>query len=124
MRARGHPSLSTSGASQGRPPAEPSPSPDVVGYLLDEARAVLADAGWTDVDTVETRPPRRGLTGPLRVLRQRITAPGRIALVVSGERPVASEQEPGAPRPVPRGSEAAPPAGESPRGAADDEAPA
>ena len=62
----------------------PSP-PNVVGYVLDEARAVLAEAGWTDVETTETRPPRRGLTGPLRVLRQR-TAGGRVALVVSGER--------------------------------------
>ena len=62
-----------------------SAPPNVVGYLLDEARAVLAEAGWADVETTETRPPRRGLVAPLRVLRQR-TAGGRIVLVVSGER--------------------------------------
>ena len=62
-----------------------SAPPNVVGYLLDEARAVLAEAGWDDVETTETRPPRRGLLEPYRVLRQR-TAGGRIALVVSGER--------------------------------------
>jgi ABC-type transport system substrate-binding protein len=61
--------------------------PNVVGYLLEEAKAALAEAGWTDIDTTETRPPRRALTGPLRVLRQRTPAPGRIVLVVSGERP-------------------------------------
>ena len=67
----------------------PAP-PNVVGYLLDEARAVLAEAGWNDVDTMETRPPRRGLLAPYRVLRQR-TAGGRIALVISGERSEAFE---------------------------------
>jgi hypothetical protein len=59
--------------------------PNVVGYLLDEARAVLADAGWHDVETTETRPPRRGLTGPLRVLRQRRSG-GAVALIICGER--------------------------------------
>jgi hypothetical protein len=62
--------------------------PGVVGYLLDEAAAVLAEAGWTHVDTTETRPPRRALAGPLRILRQRTAGPGRVVLVVSGERPV------------------------------------
>jgi hypothetical protein len=61
-------------------------APNVVGYLLDEARAVLAQAGWDDVETVETRPPRRALVEPFRVLRQR-TAGRRIALVICGERP-------------------------------------
>jgi hypothetical protein len=59
--------------------------PNVVGYLLDEARAVLAEAGWSDVETTETHPPRRGLLPPFRVLRQR-AAGGRIALVIAGER--------------------------------------
>jgi|GEM_PF-3482761 len=61
------------------------PPPSVVGYLLDEARAVLADAGWDDVETTETHPPRRGLLPPFRVLRQRV-AGGRVALVIAGER--------------------------------------
>jgi hypothetical protein len=61
--------------------------PNVVGYVLEEAKAVLADAGWPHVETSETRPPRRALEGPQRVLRQRIDPSGRIALVVSGERP-------------------------------------
>ncbi|HET7263688.1 MAG TPA: PASTA domain-containing protein [bacterium] len=59
--------------------------PNVVGYLLDDARAALAEAGWTDVETSETRPPRRTLVPPYRVLRQR-TSGTRVALVVSGER--------------------------------------
>ena len=59
--------------------------PNVVGYLLEEARAVLAEAGWSDVETTETHPPRRGLLPPFRVLRQR-AAGGRIALVIAGER--------------------------------------
>jgi hypothetical protein len=62
-----------------------SAPPNVVGYPLDEARAALAQAGWDDVGTTETQPPRRGLLGPYRVLRQRTTG-GRITLVVSGER--------------------------------------
>ena len=66
-----------------------SAPPNVVGYPLDEARAVLAQAGWDDVETTETRPPRRGLLGPYRVLRQR-TAGGRVALVVSGEHTASS----------------------------------
>ena len=59
--------------------------PNVVGYLLDDARAALAEAGWTDVEPSETRPPRRTLVPPYRVLRQR-TSGTRVALVVSGER--------------------------------------
>jgi hypothetical protein len=66
--------------------------PNVVGYLLDEARAVLAEAGWSDVETTETRPPRRGLLPPYRVLRQRV-AGGRIALVIAGERSATSESD-------------------------------
>jgi hypothetical protein len=69
-----------------RPSGAQAP-PHVVGYLLEDATAVLAEAGWAHVETVETRPPRRTLAGPLRVLRQRTAGAGRIALVVSGERP-------------------------------------
>ncbi len=60
--------------------------PDVVGYPLEEARRILAAAGWVPGDITETRPPRRTLTGPLRVVRQRAAADGRIALAVCGER--------------------------------------
>jgi hypothetical protein len=70
-----------------RATGQPAP-PDVVGYPLDEAKAALAEAGWSEVEISETRPPRRALTGPLRVLRQRVSG-HRIALVVSGERPAA-----------------------------------
>jgi len=59
--------------------------PDVVGYPLDEARALLAAAGWTNVETTETRPPRRTLGGTVRVLRQRLGPDGGVALVVCGE---------------------------------------
>ena len=68
-----------------------SAPPKVVGYPLDDARAVLAQAGWDDVETTETQPPRRGLLGPYRVLRQRLTG-GQVALVVSGERSERSER--------------------------------
>jgi len=87
-----------------------STPPNVVGYLLDEARAVLAEAGWNDVETTETQPPRRGLVGPFRVLRQR-TADGRIALVISGEgTPDARVGGAAPPAPVsdPRGEDARP----------------
>jgi hypothetical protein len=70
----------------------------VVGYVLDDAQAVLADAGWAAVETSETRPPRRALAGPLRVLRQRVDPSGRIALVVSGERAVGPERGGSAPQ--------------------------
>ena len=67
-----------------------SAPPNVVGYLLDDARVVLAEAGWSDVETSETRPPRRELVPPCRVLRQRTLGAG-VALVISGERSVESE---------------------------------
>lgn len=66
-----------------RPEARP---PDVVGYPLEEARRILAAAGWPEGETSETRPPRRALSGPLRVVRQRIDPEGRVALIVCGER--------------------------------------
>lgn len=66
-----------------------SAPPNVVGYPLDQARAVLAQAGWDDVEAAETQPPRRGLIGPYRVLRQRISG-GRVALIVSGEHTASS----------------------------------
>lgn len=73
------------GAAVSSKPQTQSSAPNVVGYLLEEARTVLAEAGWAEVEITETRPPRRELIGPRRVLRQR-TAGSRIALVVSGER--------------------------------------
>lgn len=72
-----------------RATGQSAPPPNVVGYLLGEAKAALAEAGWPEVEIAETRPPFRALTGALRVLRQRISGQ-RIALVVSGERPVGS----------------------------------
>jgi hypothetical protein len=78
------------------PPDSRAAPPNMVGYLLDEAQAALAGAGWAEAEIAETRPPRQPLTGPQRVLRQRVAGPGRIALVVSGERPAASSRD-GAP---------------------------
>jgi hypothetical protein len=75
-----------------RPPDSRGAPPNVVGYLLDDAQAALAGAGWAEADISETRPPRQPLTGPQRVLRQRVVGPGRIALVVGGERPTASSR--------------------------------
>jgi len=60
--------------------------PDVVGYTLDDARRALAAAGWPAAEIVETRPPRRTLEGPQRVVRQRLGAGDRVLLVVCGER--------------------------------------
>lgn len=61
--------------------------PDVVGYLLEEAQEILRAAGWRIVEIAETRPPRRALVGPQRVVRQRSGAEGGVQLVVCGERP-------------------------------------
>jgi len=60
--------------------------PDVVGYTLEDARQALTHAGWMVGDVTETRPPRRTLGDPRRVLRQRVNADGSVGLVVCGER--------------------------------------
>lgn len=60
--------------------------PDVVGFPLEDARRILAAAGWPEGEVSETRAPRRALVGPQRVVRQRVDADGRVALVVCGER--------------------------------------
>jgi len=57
-----------------------------VGYTLDDADAALAAAGWKLGEVIETRPPRRGLLDPRRVVRQRAGSDGEVALVVAGER--------------------------------------
>lgn len=59
--------------------------PDIVGYTLDAARERLAAAGWSAVEVVETRPPKRTLRPPQRVVRQRTGAGDRVLLVVCGE---------------------------------------
>lgn len=60
--------------------------PDVVGYTLDEACQAVAAAGGTVGEVIETRPPRRTLVDPRRVVRQRMGADGAVVLVVCGER--------------------------------------
>jgi hypothetical protein len=60
--------------------------PDVIGYTLAEAQAMLAAAQWAAVEVAETRPPRRTSLPPLRVVRQRCAAGGRVQLIVCGER--------------------------------------
>lgn len=60
--------------------------PNVVAYTLENARAALAAAGWTVGEVIETRPPRRALLDPRRVVRQRVIADGSVGLVVCGER--------------------------------------
>jgi len=60
--------------------------PDCVGYTLEEARELLGGARWTAVEVVETRPPRRALRPPLRVVRQRLAAGDRVQLIACGER--------------------------------------
>lgn len=47
------------------------PVPDVLGFRLDRALRILADAGW-EASVTTTYPPRReniSATGPQRVLR-------------------------------------------------------
>ena len=60
--------------------------PDVVGYTLDTARERLAAVGWSLIDVSETRPPKRILLPPQRVVRQRVGLGDRVLLVVCGER--------------------------------------
>ncbi len=64
----------------------PSQPPDVVGYTLDDARQAVTAAGWRVGEVIETRPPRRVLGDPRRVVRQRVSPDGSVALVVTGER--------------------------------------
>lgn len=61
--------------------------PDVIGLELEDARTRLLAAGMT-VSISETRSPLRGvsLRGPLRVVRQRLTAAGAVDLAVTPER--------------------------------------
>ena len=63
-----------------------SQPPDVVGYTLDDACQAVAAAGWKVGEVIETRPPRRTLADPRRVLRQRVGVDGSVVLVVCGER--------------------------------------
>ena len=60
--------------------------PDVVGYPLEDARQILSTFGWPIGETAETQPPRGPLFPPDRVVRQRVTAQGQVALVICGER--------------------------------------
>lgn len=53
---------------------------------MEEARQAAAAAGWAVEAVVETRPPRRVLLDPRRVVRQRASTDGRLVLVVCGER--------------------------------------
>lgn len=62
------------------------PLPNVVAYTLENARDAIAAAGGTVGEVTETRPPRRPLEGPRRVVRQRVAVDGSMALVVCGER--------------------------------------
>lgn len=53
---------------------------------MEDARQALAAAGWNVGEVTETRPPRRILGDPRRVVRQRVSADGLVGLVVCGER--------------------------------------
>lgn len=65
--------------------AGPHP-PNVVASTLEDAREAVVAAGWVVGAVIETRPPRRTLEGPRRVVRQRVAADGTVELVVCGER--------------------------------------
>jgi hypothetical protein len=61
---------------------------DVIGLELSEARARLDAAGVAIVTVSETRSPISSVqvSGPLRVVRQRVTSSGGVDLVVTPER--------------------------------------
>ncbi len=60
---------------------------DLIGLDAEDARARLAAAGEQIGAEVETKPPRPVvLAGPLRVVRARRDADGRVELVVTRER--------------------------------------
>jgi len=65
-------------------------SPDVVGRCLDEARAILENAGMQVVRISETTSPKDGPRGPVRVIRQRGVCDG-VELMVTAS--VAGPQE-------------------------------
>jgi len=61
--------------------------PCVIARPLEAAERMLGEAGVTAVEVTRTGPPRRPLSGPLRVIRQR-AAPGGVELVVAGSAPL------------------------------------
>lgn len=63
------------------------PVPDVLGYKLDEALRILADAGWK-ASVLTTYPPRReniAETRPPRVLRVTVVGEHAVQLIVAYE---------------------------------------
>ena len=59
--------------------------PDVLGWPLPEAEASVRDAGFIPQSVVTSPPDRQGLTGPYRVVRQRLLQDPYIELVVASE---------------------------------------
>jgi hypothetical protein len=59
----------------------------VIARPLDAAQRLLRQAGVELVEIKQTQPPRGGLKGPLRVIRQRATADG-VELVVAASAPL------------------------------------
>ncbi|MBO8127586.1 MAG: hypothetical protein H0Z39_00085 [Peptococcaceae bacterium] len=57
-------------------------APDILGFLLDDALNVLQENGW-DVTITSTSPPRGDISGPYRVLRSTVSAPGKIELLIA-----------------------------------------
>ncbi len=57
--------------------------PSVIGRPLEEAKALLEAAGVKLRNVLETRSPRGGPTGPLRVIRQQETAEGVVLTTAS-----------------------------------------
>ncbi len=66
----------------------------VVGRPLEEARRLLEAAGVKLLNVLETRSPRGGPTGPLRVVRQRETAEG-VVLTTAASAPLLGNDEKG-----------------------------
>lgn len=77
-----------------------SEPPDVVGFPLDRARALLDAAGAVVVKVERTQPPRTPLVGDLRVVRQR-GLPDGVELVACAERYVHEQRSHGRERGTP-----------------------
>lgn len=62
--------------------------PDVTGRLLAEARQILREAGWIVSSVTVTKAPSQPdeTSAVLRVVRQRLTGEGRVALTVVMDR--------------------------------------
>ncbi|AEF94365.1 hypothetical protein Desca_1510 [Desulfotomaculum nigrificans CO-1-SRB] len=55
--------------------------PDVLGYILDDAKSLLENSGY-EVDVVMTKPPRSNPGGTKRVVKVKTSSSGKVVLTV------------------------------------------